>query len=181
VAHDKLDAASELTTPTLVQMKILQEFPMVEVPHPDTPRARGDYEAPHLTPATPAEDVRTIMINQVSLGAVFAGVVVALVTQLILNMLGIGLGAATLSPVTGDSPTASAFSIGAGIWWMIAGILAALAGGYTAGRRPAEGIDGSLAWAHELGADHAVDLLSPDFDGRQHLRGRLQHDGKRTR
>jgi len=119
---------------------------MAEVPHPDTPRARGDYDAPHLTPATPAEDVRTIMINQVSLGAVFAGVVVALVTQLILNMLGIGIGAATLSPVTGESPTASSFSIGAGIWWMVAGILAALAGGYTAGRLAGQPKESTAAW-----------------------------------
>jgi hypothetical protein len=41
---------------------------------------------------------------------------VALVTQLILNLLGIGIGAATLDSAAGsaDIPSASSFSIGAG-------------------------------------------------------------------
>ena len=120
---------------------------------PDTPRNRGDLDAPHLSPATPAEDARTIMINQISWGAVLAGVVVALVTQLILNMLGVGIGAATLDPATGDNPAASSFSIGAGLWFALAGILASLAGGYAAGRlagKPKEstaGWHGLTAWA----------------------------------
>jgi hypothetical protein len=101
---------------------------------PDTPRGRGEEDAPHTSPVTPAEDLRTVLINKVSWGAVLAGVVVALVTQLILNMIGIGIGAATLSPATGDNPSASTFSIGAGIWWTLSGILASLAGGYAAGR-----------------------------------------------
>jgi hypothetical protein len=87
-----------------------------------------------MTPVTPAEDARTIILNRVSWGAVLAGVVVALVIQLILNMIGIGIGAATLDPGTGDNPSATSFSIGAGIWWTLSGIIAALAGGYAAGR-----------------------------------------------
>ena len=74
---------------------------MAETMHPDTPRNRGDHDAPHMSPVTPAEDARTIMLNKISWGAVLAGVVVALVTQLILNMLGIGIGAATLDPAAG--------------------------------------------------------------------------------
>jgi hypothetical protein len=45
---------------------------------PVTPRARGDSDAPHLSPVTPAEDARTILINQISWGAVLAGIVMAL-------------------------------------------------------------------------------------------------------
>jgi hypothetical protein len=62
------------------------------------------------------------MLNRVSWGAVLAGVVVALVAQLILNMLGVGVGAATLNPTggAGDNPSAQNFSIGAGIWWTLA-------------------------------------------------------------
>ena len=90
---------------------------MTDANHPDTPRSRGDYDAPHMSPVTPAEDARTIMLNRVSWGAVLAGVVVALVTQLILNLLGIGIGAATLDPAAGsaENPSASSFSIGAGL------------------------------------------------------------------
>jgi hypothetical protein len=106
---------------------------MTDVYGRDTPRRRGDHTAPHVSPVTPAEDVRTVLINKVSWGAVLAGVAVALVTHLILNMLGVGIGAATLDPGTGDNPSASTFSIGAANWFAVAGILAALAGGVAAG------------------------------------------------
>src|SRR3954453_4374893 len=108
---------------------------MSDLHHPDTPRNRGDYDAPHMSPVTPSEDARTIMLNRISWGAVLAGVVVALVTQLVLHLLGIGLGAANLGPAGGsaDTPSASTFSIGAGIWFAVSGILASLAGGYAAG------------------------------------------------
>src|SRR5919112_5650681 len=128
---------------------------MAEDIRPNTPRNRGDSDAPHMSPVTPAEDARTILINQISWGAVLAGVVVALVTQLILNMLGIGIGAATLDPGagSGENPSAQSFSIGAGIWFALSGIIAALAGGYVAGRlagRPQEstaGWHGLTTWA----------------------------------
>lgn len=119
----------------------------------NTPRAYGDKDAPHMSPITPAEDMRTVLINNISWGAVFAGVAVALVSQLLLNMLGLGIGAATLDPGTGDSPSAAAFSIGAAIWWILSGIVAAFLGGHAAGRlsgRPKEstaGWHGLTAWA----------------------------------
>ncbi|MBY0135074.1 PhnA-like protein (plasmid) [Paracoccus yeei] len=81
-----------------------------------------------------SEDAHTIMINKVSWGAIFAGVVVALVGQVLLTMLGVGIGLATLDPGTGDNPAASTFSIAAGIWYVLAGIIAAYAGGYIAAR-----------------------------------------------
>jgi hypothetical protein len=114
--------------------------------HPDTARSRGEGDAPHSSPVTPAEDIRTIMINRVSWGAVGAGVVVALVTQLILNMLGIGLGAASFDPASSNNPSATTFSIGAGIWWAVSGILAALVGGYAAGRLAGQPKESSGAW-----------------------------------
>jgi hypothetical protein len=132
-----------------------KEADLADIHHPDTPRNRGDYDAPHMSPVTPSEDARTIMLNRISWGAVLAGVVVALVTQLILNLLGIGIGAATIDPMAGagENPSASTFSIGAGIWFAVAGILASLAGGYAAGRlagKPKEstaGWHGLTAWA----------------------------------
>jgi hypothetical protein len=114
--------------------------------HPDTPRGRGDDDAPHLSPVTPAEDARTILINRVSWGAVFAGVVVALVVQLILNLFGIGIGASTLNPGAADNPSASGLSIGAGIWWIVSGVIAAFGGGYAAGRLAGQPIESTAAW-----------------------------------
>jgi hypothetical protein len=113
---------------------------------PDTPRNRGVDDAPHMSPVTPWEDARTIMLNKVSWGAVLAGVVLSLVLQLILNMLGVGVGAATLDPAGGDNPSAAGFSIGAAIWWTLSGIIAAFAGGYAAGRLSGQPKEASAAW-----------------------------------
>jgi hypothetical protein len=113
---------------------------------PDTPRNRGDFDAAHMSPVTPAEDARTVILNRISWGAVLAGVVVALVTQLILNLIGVGVGAATLDPGTGDNPSASSFSIGAGIWWIVSGIIAAAAGGYAAGRLAGKPKESTAGW-----------------------------------
>ena len=133
---------------------------MVDVHHPNTPRNRGDYDAPHMSATTPAEDARTILLNRVSWSAVLAGVVVALVTQLILNLIGIGIGASTLDPTGGaaENPTATGFSIGAGIWWAVSGILASLAGGYAAGRLAGRPQESTAAW-HGLTAWAFTTLL----------------------
>jgi hypothetical protein len=126
--------------------------------HTDTPRTRGDRNAPHATPVTPDEDVRTILINRVSWGAVLAGVAVALVVQLILNLLGIGLGAASFDPASNNNPAASSFSITAAIWWAVSGVIAALVGGYTAGRLAGQPKESSGAW-HGLTAWALTTLL----------------------
>lgn len=103
---------------------------------PHTPRNRGNHDAPH------------VLLNRVSWSAVLAGVVVALVAQLILNMIGVGVGAATLDPGAGadQNPSARGFSLGAAIWWMVSGIVAALIGGFTAGRLSGEPKESTAAW-----------------------------------
>lgn len=92
-------------------------------------------------------------LNKVSWGAVFAGVAIALSTQFLLNLLGVGIGAAVLDPATYDNPEASTFSIAGGIWFVLAGIIASFVGGYVASRlsgRPSNstgGYHGVTAWA----------------------------------
>jgi hypothetical protein len=120
---------------------------------PSIGRERHDGDGPHISRVTPAEDARTILINRVSWGAILAGVATALVSQLILNMIGIGIGASTLDPLTNDNPAASTFSVGAGIWWALSGIIAAFVGGFVASRlsgRPKAstgGWHGLTSWA----------------------------------
>ncbi len=52
---------------------------MPDVYQPDTPRTRGDRatphisDAPHISPATMAEDAHTTMVSRISWGAVLAG------------------------------------------------------------------------------------------------------------
>ena len=100
----------------------------------DTTRTTVVRDEAIRTVPTVTDDAHTILLNKVSWGAIFAGVVVALVTQVLLSMLGVGVGIATLDPATGDNPAASTFSIGAGIWYVLTGIIAAYVGGYIAAR-----------------------------------------------
>ncbi len=111
----------------------------------DTARSRAT-DAPDLTTVNTADDARTILINNISWGGVLAGVVAGLVTQLILNLIGVGIGASTLNPMTGDNPSASGFSIGAGLWWAVSGIIAAFVGGYVASRLSGRPKTSTGAW-----------------------------------
>ena len=82
-----------------------------------------------------SDEWHTYLFNRASWGAIIAGVVAALVVQLLLNLLGIGVGAASLSAANlADNPNASTFSIGSGVWWTISGIIASFCGGAIAGR-----------------------------------------------
>ena len=106
------------------------------------------------TPSTAASaDTRTVLLNQVSWGAIFAGAVTALVTQVILNMVGVGVGLSSVGTTAADNPAASTLSMSAGIWFVGSGIVAALAGGFIAGRlsgKPvtgAAGLHGLVSWA----------------------------------
>src|SRR3979490_3492134 len=119
-----------------------------EVARPSDPR-----NPPQVSAVGPADDVRTIMLNQVSWGAMFAGATFALVMQIILNMVGVGVGLSTVDVAGGDTPSAGSLSIGAGIWWVISGIIAAAVGGYIAGRlsgkasQSTTAYHGLIAWA----------------------------------
>ena len=48
--------------------------------------------------------------------------------------------------MTGDNPAASSFSMGAGIWWALSGILAAFVGGYVASRLSGQPKASTGAW-----------------------------------
>ncbi len=93
------------------------------------------------------------VFNKVTWGAVFAGVAIALSTQFLLNLLGVGIGAAVLHPATYDNPELSTFSIVGGIWFVVAGIISSFVGGYVASRlsgRPSNstgGYHGITSWA----------------------------------
>ncbi len=72
--------------------------------------------------------------TRLSWGAIFAGVVIAVAVQLVLGILGAGIGLTMVDPVAGTTPGAAGFGIGAGIYWLITTILALGAGGYAAAR-----------------------------------------------
>lgn len=90
-------------------------------------------------------DTRTVLLHQVSWGAVFAGSVTALVTQVIVNLVGVGVGLASVGTTAADNPEASTVSLGAGLWFVISGIVASLAGGVIAGRLSGKPLPGTAA------------------------------------
>lgn len=96
--------------------------------------------------------IGTVLGHNVSWGAVFAGVVIALVVQLVLAILGLGIGLATVNPASTGTPSASGLSIGAAAWWVVSGIMASALGGFVAGRlsgkpvRSTAGYHGLVSW-----------------------------------
>ena len=74
-----------------------------------------------------------VPLRRVSWGAVVAGVVIAVATQMVLSLLGAAIGLSTIDPMRYSSPDVSTFGIGAGIWWGISSILSLFVGGWVAG------------------------------------------------
>ena len=100
--------------------------------------------SPLATTAAQA-DTRTVLLNEVSWGAIFAGAVTALVTQVIVNLVGVGVGLASVGTQAADNPSASTVSMGAGLWFVASGIVASLAGGLIAGRLSGKPLPGAAA------------------------------------
>jgi hypothetical protein len=104
-------------------------------------------------PLAHTSDTRTVLLHQVSWGAIFAGATTALVAQVILNLLGVGIGLSSVGMDTADNPAASTLSMSAGIWFVASGIVASLIGGFLAGRlsgKPvggAAGLHGLVSWS----------------------------------
>lgn len=100
-----------------------------------------------VSDVTPSETLQTIAINNASWAAIFAGVALSVITQVILNMVGVGIGAGVVDPTTGgDTPAASSLTIGAGLWWAATGIIAAFLGGWAAGRLSGKPDVSTAAW-----------------------------------
>jgi hypothetical protein len=78
-------------------------------------------------------------------GAIFAGVVMVIVIELVLALLGAGIGLGTINP-TREDESLRAIGIGALMWWMFSGVIALYFGGWLAARMAAipRRIDGVL-------------------------------------
>jgi hypothetical protein len=91
-------------------------------------REAQDYEDPPLAGYTVAQR------NRISWGAVVAGAVVALATTLVLTLLGIAAGVASLRPLEAGSGSAAGYGIGAAVWQGASLALSMALGGYVAAR-----------------------------------------------
>src|SRR5437764_4932060 len=93
---------------------------------------------------------------RISWGAIFAGAVVALATQLVLALIGGAIGLATLNPATGQSPSGASLGIGAAIWLVISSLISLFVAGYVAGR-----LGGTFnGWLHGLATWATVTMLT---------------------
>ncbi len=70
--------------------------------------------------------------RRISWAAIFGGVVIVVVVQLLFSLLGAGIGLGTVDTNAGSTPTASSLGIGAGLWWLISSCVALIIGGYVA-------------------------------------------------
>lgn len=93
-----------------------------------------------------SDNSRPAAVKRISWGAIFAGVVIVLIVQVLLSMLGVGIGASTVDVVEGQAPAASTIGIGAGIWWVVASLISVAAGAWVAGRLAGmpQRLDGAL-------------------------------------
>jgi hypothetical protein len=95
------------------------------------PMKEGVYDTPGTSVGSQTDDVRTVLLNKISWGAVTAGVVVSLVAHLILNMIGIGVGASTVDVAAADT---AASTIAPGALAAAIALLLGAVGGWFGGR-----------------------------------------------
>lgn len=100
-------------------------------PESEVPPRRPDPAGRH--PDDPRWGALPAAVKRISWGAVFAGAVVALIVQFMLNLLGLAIGFGAIN-LTGEGATLQALGVGAIIWLAITAIIAFFAGGWTAGR-----------------------------------------------
>ncbi|TVT39090.1 hypothetical protein FNT36_15615 [Hymenobacter setariae] len=93
-----------------------------------------------------------VALKRISWGAILAGTVLALVIQLALSLLGLGVGLGTIDPLTEQDPMAG-IGIGAVVWWVVSMLVSLYLGASVAARlagmpRPTDGLlHGLLTWS----------------------------------
>jgi hypothetical protein len=127
------------------------------------PAKEGVYGTPDMASAHrgglgDAIEVQPALYRRISWGAVLGGGLMVVAVQLLLSMLGLGIGLTTIDPAQGPagSPETSTMSMGAVIWWAVSYLVALVIGGYVAARlagvfNKGDGmLHGLLTWALAL-------------------------------
>lgn len=73
------------------------------------------------------------MVRRASWGSIFAGLFVTLIVQVILTLLGVAIGAATIEPLSQRNP-AEGLGTATAIWLVVSGLIALFTGAWVAGR-----------------------------------------------
>jgi hypothetical protein len=91
--------------------------------------------------------------KRISWGAIAAGVVLAIALQMVLALLGAGLGLSSIDPLNRSTPDASTLGIGAGAWWAVSSAVALFVAGAVAAHlsssveKTEATLHGLLTWA----------------------------------
>lgn len=93
----------------------------------------GNEHHAYSSGATTYSTGRTAFYHRISWGAIIAGTLVALVTMLVLNLLGIGIGFGSINPVQEADPF-SGLGTASIIWWVVSNLIAIFAGAYVAAK-----------------------------------------------
>src|SRR3954449_1696188 len=110
---------------------------------PAAPAAQPDTETPsmarsYVTDGPAAVETGPVRaagrVRRMSWGAALAGVAVLLFIQLMLSLLGVGIGLANVNPATGDNPSLATFGTNAGIFGAVSVIVATFLGAWASGR-----------------------------------------------
>jgi len=111
-------------------------------------------------PSSAAVEYRPIQGKLTSWGAIWAGVVIAIGVQTILTVFGMAVGISVLH--ARGAANAGEMGAGAGIWWVISGIISLFLGGLAAGwlsapRRAFDGaVHGFIMWCVLTGLSAAL-------------------------
>jgi len=111
--------------------------------------------------SAPLESVRGFdrPFARVSWGSIFAGAVLALAIQLVLTLIGVSIGLATIDPMTSDNPSGAGLGMGALVWWSITSLVSLFLGGYVAAR-----LGGTFnGWLHGLATWGTVTMATIFF------------------
>jgi hypothetical protein len=95
--------------------------------------ATGTYADPSTVVSTlDRVEGNTHTHRRISWAAIFGGVILVVVLQLLLSLLGAGVGLGTVNTNAGSTPMASTLGIGAGLWWVFSSCIAIGVGGFVA-------------------------------------------------
>lgn len=102
----------------MIQQSRIQEPPRAEIVPEAIVAARvEEYRAP------------AGVIGRASWGAILAGTVTAIASQIVLTVLGLAIGLSVVDP----GASQQGFGLGAGIWWLITGLVSLFLGGLVTG------------------------------------------------
>ncbi len=126
---------------------------------PTASHAAGAAAVPGAAATVAAPEGAPSLPPRASWGAIASGAIIALAIGLMLNTLGVAVGATAVDAVGRDTPSASTLGIGAGIWLVVSNLIGLAAGGYVAARLSGTA-DDTDAVLHGLGAWAVTFLVS---------------------